>query len=105
MWYAGEVSSAFVLGNAKTIRFLLNGPPVAGSPEIDTWTLAPVPLELVLMATAPLIVFSVVSGKIAMYCVPIGLFSTTGANCANARERASRSRANLRERMVVIGGR
>jgi hypothetical protein len=64
----------------RTGEYSLKGPPVAGNPEIETWTLPPVPLEFAFTATAPRTVVSVLLGSIAMYCVPIGLFFTMGAS-------------------------
>jgi hypothetical protein len=64
----------------RTRKHSLKGPPVAGSPEIETCTLAPVPFEFVFTATAPRTGMSVLLGSMAMYCVPIGLLSTTGAS-------------------------
>ena len=47
---------------------------------MEICTLAPVVFEFEFTATAPRTVVSVLLGSMAMYCVPIGLLSTTGAS-------------------------
>lgn len=80
MWYTGGVVSAWLQSHMTTRDYSLKGPPSAGNPEMEICTLAPVPFEFELTATAPRTVVSVLLGSMAMYCVPMGLLSTTGAS-------------------------
>ena len=78
--HCGSIVSSRSNIQTKERNHSLKGPPVAGRPEIETCTFAPVPFEFVFTATAPRTGVSVLLGSMAMYCVPIGLLSTTGAS-------------------------
>jgi len=71
---------------------------------MDTWTSAPVPLELVVTITAPRTVVSLRSGNLARYRHPVGFSETTGASVAQAvaEREARRPKVGFRERIVVV---